>query len=143
LLRSDVRVALANPEAASIGRVTKATLSTIKVDQGTFWDRLAAKATVMKPTVTEIAADLSLGAVDAAITFDSTIGQFGKLEAIEVSPLKEKVETAAAAVLASCEQPATALKFARFLCAPEKGGGLFKAHGFTPAGGDAWAVRPN
>ena len=142
LLKPGVRVALANPEAASIGRVTKATLSTIPQGAGTMWDALSAQATVMKPTVTEIASDLSLGAVDAAITFDSTVRQFPKLEAIEVSPLKERDEIASAGVLASCSQPTEALRFARYLAAPEKGGASFKANGFTPAGGDAWAARP-
>ena len=69
LARPDVRAALANPEAASIGRVVKATL-------GERWRQLADKATVMKPTVTEIATDLSLGAVDAAIVWDAIVPQF-------------------------------------------------------------------
>ena len=142
LLRPDLRVALANPEAASIGRVTKSALSTIRRGESTFWDLLAAKVTVMKPTVTEIASDLSLGTVDAAITFDSTVAQFPKLESVEVSPLREREETASAGVLAASLQPALALKFARYLAAPEKGGAIFKSNGFTPAGGDAWAVRP-
>ena len=63
LLRDDVKLALTNPDAASISRVSKAAL-------GDTWAKLAARATVMKPTVTEIAADLSLGAVDAAILWD-------------------------------------------------------------------------
>jgi molybdate transport system substrate-binding protein len=66
-LKADgIKLALPNPESASIGRVTKKLL-------GAEWDALAAKAAVMKPTVTEIAADLSLGAVDAAIVWDSTV----------------------------------------------------------------------
>ena len=77
LLRADVRVALANPEAASIGRATQAAL-------GTRWADLASHATVMKPTVTELASDLSLGTVDAAILWDATVGQFAGLEGIEV-----------------------------------------------------------
>lgn len=142
LLRADLKVALANPEAASIGRITQALLSKIPRDGKTFWDVLAAKVTVMKPTVTEIAADLSLGSVDAAITFDSTIAQFPKLQAVEVSPLREAGETAAAGILAFSREPTLALRFARYLNAPEKGGAIFKTNGFTPAGGDRWATRP-
>ncbi|MBI3879819.1 MAG: molybdate ABC transporter substrate-binding protein [Verrucomicrobia bacterium] len=135
LLRADVKVALANPEAASIGRVAKATLTND-------WPQLAAHAAVMKPTVTEIASDLSLGAVDAAIVYDSTVPQFKGLEKIEVPEFAKREEVASIAVLTFCQQPAAALKFARYLAAPEKGGAIFKTNGFTPAGGDKWAAKP-
>ncbi len=135
LLREDVRVALANPEAAAIGRTVKAAL-------GAQYEPLAAHATVQKPTVTEIASDLSLGAVDAAILWDATVPQFKGLEAIEVAELTALVEPASAAVLKQSQQPAVALRFARYLAAPEKGGGVFKKFGFTPAGGDKWADMP-
>ena len=135
LLRADVRVALANPEAASIGRATRAAL-------GAQWEALASRATVMKPTVTDIASDLSLGTVDAAIVWDSTVGQFAGLECVEVPELTPRVENASAAVLASSTQAAAALRFARYLAAPEKGGSAFSHHGFVPAGGDRWEPRP-
>ncbi len=135
LLRADVRVALTNPEATSIGRVTKAAL-------GTGYDVLAAHATVMKPTVTDIASDLTLGAVDAAIVWDATVPQFVGLAAVEVPELSARIENATAAVLASCTQSAGALRFARYLAAPEKGGVIFQKQGFQLAGGDRWADRP-
>ncbi len=135
LLRDDVKLALTNPDAASISRVSKAAL-------GDTWAKLAARATVMKPTVTEIAADLSLGAVDAAILWDATVPQFKGLVAVEVPELKDRVENASAAVLAFCPQPAAALKFARYLAAPEKGGAVFQSHGFQLADGDKWAEKP-
>ena len=135
LLRDDVKLALTNPDAASISRVSKAAL-------GDTWAKLAARATVMKPTVTEIAADLSLGAVDAAILWDATVPQFKGLVAVEVPELKDRVENASAAVLAFCPQPAAALKFARYLAAPEKGGAVFQSHGFHLADGDKWAEKP-
>jgi ABC-type molybdate transport system substrate-binding protein len=134
LLRDDVKVALANPEAASISRVAKRAL-------GDTWTQLAAHATVMKPTVNELAADVSLGAVDAAIIWDSTVGQF-KLEAITAPELASHQENASACVLNYSLRPADALRFARYLTAPDKGGAVFKAKGFTPAGGDKWAVTP-
>jgi molybdenum ABC transporter molybdate-binding protein len=147
LLRDDVKVALANPEATSIGRVTKAVLSEVRTQPAggvpsSLWDQLAARAAVMKPTVTEIAADLSLGAVDAAITYDSTVGQFKGLEAVAAPEFAKREEVATVGVLSFCEQPAAALKFARYLAAPEKGGGHFKAVGFVPVAGDRWAAKP-
>ncbi len=135
LFRDDVKTAVANPEAASIGRSTKEAL-------GGKWEALAAHVAVMKPTVTALAADLTVGAVDAAIIWDATVPQFKGLEAVEVPELAEKVETASAAVLASCKQSAAALKFARYLSAPEKGGAVFTRHGFEAAGGDKWAETP-
>ena len=135
LLRDDVKVALANPEAASISRVSRAVL-------GETWMKLAAHAAVMKPTVSEVAADLSLGTVDAAIIWDSTLAQFKETQAIEAPELASRVENASACVLNFAPQPAAALRFARYLNAPEKGGAVFKANGFTPAGGDKWAAKP-
>ena len=135
LQRDDVKFALTNPDAASISRVTMKAL-------GETWTKLVARATVMKPTVTEIAADLSLGAVDAAILWDATVPQFKGAEAVVVPELKSHVENASAAVLAFCTQPTAALRFARYLSAPEQGGAVFKAHGFQLADGDKWAEKP-
>lgn len=136
LKQEGIKLALPNPEAASIGRVTKKLL-------GAEWDALAEKAAVMKPTVTEIAADLSLGAVDAAIVWDAVIPQFKGLEKVEVPELGKHVEHATAAVLNSCKQPAEALKFGRYLTAPDKGGAIFTQQGFTSVPGDAWAAKPD
>lgn len=135
LLRDDVKVALANPEAASISRVSRSVL-------GDAWTQLATRAAVMKPTVTEIAADLSLGTVDAAIVWDSTVAQFKGTEAVVAPELSSRAENASATVLSFCAQPAAALRFARYLCAPDKGGAVFKTSGFTPAAGDPWVAQP-
>jgi molybdenum ABC transporter molybdate-binding protein len=135
LARDDVKLALANPEAAAIGRSVRAAL-------GEKYEALAKRAAVQKPTVTEIAADLSLGAVDAAIVWDSTVPQFKDLEAIQAREFSALVENASAAVLTACKDSVAALRFARYLAAPEKGGAVFQQHGFTPIGGDTWAAKP-
>lgn len=132
LLREDVKTALANPEAASISRVSRKAL-------GDKWDKLAAHATVMKPTVTEVAADVNLGTVDAAIIWDTVTAQFKDTQAIEVPELSGIKENASACVLSFSTQPEAALRFARYLTAPDKGGAVFQANGFTPAGGEKWA----
>lgn len=120
-----VRLALANPEAAAIGRVTRSVL-------GAAYDPLAKKAIVTKPTVSDIAADLSLGAVDAAIVWDSTVAQFPKLEAVQIPPLSDHSEEASVAVLSTSQSHSEASRFAHFLAAPEKGGVIFKRMGFVP-----------
>ena len=136
LVRGDVRLALANPEAASISKVAKRLL-------GAEWDRLAAKAVVMKPTVTELAADLQLGATDAAIVWDAVVKQFDGLEAVESPEISSHQENASAAVLSVCQDPVAALRFARYLAAPDRGGKIFGEQGFTPAGGDPWTEKPS
>ncbi len=133
--REDVKLAMVNPEAAAVGRVVKSKL-------GAAYEPLAAHATVLKPTVTEIASDLSLGAVDAAIMWDSTVPQFKGLEAIEAPEISTHVENASVGVLSFSTQATAALRFARYLAAPERGGEAFKQSGFTPVGGDKWAERP-
>ena len=135
LERPDIKLALPNPEAASIGKVTKKLL-------GAQWDVLAKMAAVMKPTVTEIAADVKLGASDAALVWDSVVPQFVGLEEVKVPELSNHSEKASAAVLASAKSSAEALKFARYLAAPDKGGAIFAKLGFQPAGGDRWAAKP-
>ena len=135
LERDGVRLALANPEAASVGKATKAAL-------GDAYAALAAHAMVTKPTVSEIANDLKLGAVDAAIVWDSTVNTFSGLAAVEVPELSARVENTSVAVLSFTARPQAALRFARYLAAPEKGGEVFKADGFTPVQGDKWAARP-
>jgi ABC-type molybdate transport system substrate-binding protein len=96
----------------------------------------------MKPTVTDIASDLSIGTVDVAIVWDSTVPQFKGIEAVEIPSLAAHIENASAAVLAVSKQPSAALRFARYLAAPEKGGAIFMRHGFQTAGGDKWAAKP-
>lgn len=127
LLRPEVRLALTNPEAASIGKVTQRLL-------GPQWPPLAARVHVMKPTVTEVAADLRLGTVDAAFVWDSLLSQYQDLEAIRLPGVSGHEEKASAAVLHSARSPEMALRFARYLAAPEQGGDIFREHGFLPAG---------
>jgi ABC-type molybdate transport system substrate-binding protein len=135
LLTRDVKFGIANPESASIGKLTRRIA-------GDRWENLTSRAAVMKPTVTEIAADLSLGALDAAVIWDSTASQFKGLEVITISGWSAFAEQAAIAVLSSCAQPAQALQFARYLASPQKGAAHFLKTGFEPVAGDAWSPKP-
>lgn len=135
LLREDVKVAVANPEAASVGKSTRAAL-------GDRWAAFQPRIAVMKPTVTELAADLSLGSVDAAVIWNSTVPQFKGLAAVRIPEFSNRVENVSVTVLTACQQSVAALQFARYLAAPEKGGAIFQAQGFEPAAGDRWTVKP-
>lgn len=135
LLREDVRVAVGDPDRASIGKATRRGM-------GARWEAFAKKAAVMKPTVTEIALDLQVDGVDAAVIWNSTVPQFKGLEAIRVPEFDGLIDNVSASVLTSSEQPAQALRFARYLAAPEKGGAIFEQMKFVPVAGDAWEKRP-
>ncbi len=135
LTREEVKLAIPNPDAASIGKVVRQLI-------GAPWEKIAAAAVVMKPTVNEVAADLQLGAVDAAFVWDSTIAQFQDIESVTLPELSKHKEYASAAVLASCTQAPAALRFARYLGAPDRGGIVFAEHGFQLAGGDPWSEKP-
>lgn len=138
LTRDNVRLALANPEAASVGQLTKKLL-----EASGHWEKVSAKTKVFKPTVPEIANDVLLGSVDAAIVWDATVRQFpGKLEAVQVDAWSDAAQDVTVGVLKSCQRPAEALRFARYLQAPEKGEPEFTARGYATIGGDAWVETP-
>ncbi len=131
LLRDDVRVAIGNPEAASIGKATKAAF-------GDRWPTLRERLAVMKPTVTEVALDVSIGSVDAGVVWNAVVPMFDGLETVRVAELEEQSENASVCVLAASEQPAAALDLARFVVAPNKGARTFAERGFDVLAGDPW-----
>lgn len=135
LTRSDVKLAIPNPDAAAIGKVLRKLM-------GERWEALAKAAVVMKPTVPEVAADVQLGAVDATFVWDSTIPQFKELEGVDLPILSNHHENVSAAVLSFCTQSTEALKFARYLAAPDRGGKTFQKYGFQLASGDKWSAKP-
>jgi molybdenum ABC transporter molybdate-binding protein len=148
LLAGDVRVGLANPDQAAIGRATKRALEQVPLDGGTLWDRLERHVTkhgVFKPTVNEVASDVKLGSVDAAIVWDATVQMPAfrdELRAIEVAELLAEMDLVSVCVLNSSRQPTAALKFARYLSARDRGLPVFEQHGLKPVDGDHWTERP-
>ena len=137
LLTEGVRLGLAQPGVAAIGTVARDAL----VEAGT-WEAIRAHALVVKPTVTDLANDLSLGSLDAAILWDSTVHQFRELEAIESTHFAGFSSSVIAGVISNSSNPTAALRLARYLSAPDRGGEKFQAHGFKPADGDPWSEVP-
>ncbi len=138
LLRGDVDVIIANEQAA-VGKTTRKVLAN--------WDRFTefkAKATT-KPTVTEVANDVRIGVrADVGLIWDSTARQWG-LEIVEVAELRQhsaSSSTISVGVLSFSKQPTAALRFARYLAAPEKGQPIFQEDHYETVAGDAWAVKP-
>jgi molybdenum ABC transporter molybdate-binding protein len=140
LLRPGVKVALGNPSAASIGRQAKLLLTGLGK-----WDavhKAVETRGVLKPTVNEIANDVKIGTVDAAIVWDSTIAQYPELEGVAIEGADAFEKEVTIAVLNWTDRPTASLTFARYLSARDKGLPVFARMGFRPVEGDAWAETP-
>lgn len=127
LLRADVRIAQANPEAAAIGKLTKEAL--LKSGK---WEALADHTTVYTTAVNEVANTVKVGAVDAGIVFDVVVRNYETLETVKLPELEGIQAHVVAAVLKSSRQPAAAIEFARYLAAPDKGLVRYREFGFAP-----------
>ncbi|MBI2925583.1 MAG: substrate-binding domain-containing protein [Verrucomicrobia bacterium] len=133
-----VEVALANPEAAAVGRITRDLLR--KTGE---WDALEKRVRVFKPTVNDVANDIKLGTVDAGIIWDATARQYPELELVAVPALASGEQRVSIGVLKFTEQPTAALRFARYLGARDKGLKEFARFGHQPVEGDVWAETPS
>ena len=137
LLRPDVKVIQANPDAAAIGKIARAALT--KSGQ---WEAVRAKTTVFKATVHEVGNDLKLDAADAGFLWDAVMGQYPDLSRVDLPELAGADATISVGVLRSTSDPAGALRFARWLASKDKGLPEFEKAGFRTVKGDAWEARP-
>ena len=111
LLKSDVRLVQSNPDAAAIGKITRATLQLTSE-----WELLDKATTAYRTTVTDVANDLVVGAADAGIVYDAVLHEYPQLEAVHIAELESAVSPVAVGVIASSKQPAIALHFCTFCC---------------------------
>jgi len=139
LTRSDVKVVLANPELASIGRTVKKALT-----PGGDWDRIVARTkgpsarVSFVGTVNEVAQSLKIGSADAGLVWDTTARMFG-LEVVPAERLAKARQTAVIAVLSQCDQPTASLRFARYVASRDQGGIVFERHQVDPLpDADTW-----
>ncbi|MEZ6132019.1 MAG: substrate-binding domain-containing protein [Planctomycetaceae bacterium] len=137
LLRDDVRLVQASPDAAAIATLTRKTLQ-----EQNLWDKLDAATTAYRTTVTEVANDVVVGAADAAIVYDAVLHTYPDLEFIEIPELNAVLSPIAVGVITGSKQPQQALHFARYLSAIDKGLTRYEEHGFRVTGGDEWAEVP-
>lgn len=140
LLQEGIRVGLANPDAASVGKATQKMLT-----KSGEWSALEARVQadgVFKPTVNDVANDVKLGTVDAGIVWDSTIRQYPELEAVPLPQADAFVKEVTVGILQASTNPTAALRFARFLTASDMGLPVFEKHGFEVVDGDVWAAKP-
>jgi molybdenum ABC transporter molybdate-binding protein len=137
LLKSDVRISFANPEAAAVGKLVRDALRATGE-----WDAFQATKLVIKLTVTDVANDVKVGAADAGIVWDATVKQMPDLEAVAFPQLADRKAHVSLSVLTCSSRPTAALHFARYLAARDKGLVEIARAGFEPAEGDAWAEKP-
>ncbi len=128
LLQSKVRLSLADPKMAAIGKVVQGLLK-----KDALWDRLWQKAVIHRETVNQVANDVKLTAADAGIVWDATAVQYADLEIVRVPQLERSKNEIAVGVLTTSKNPNAALRFARYLTAPDKGLAIFHKYGYTVA----------
>jgi ABC-type molybdate transport system substrate-binding protein len=140
LLEGELRIGFANPDAAAVGKISRTILQ-----RAGLWEPMKQAIEtrgVFKPTVTDLANDLKLGAVDAALVWDATVNQYPELEAVAIDDAVDEPQDITVGVLSFCRQPTRALHFARYLAARDKGLVHFKQNFYEPVAGDKWADRP-
>ena len=122
---------------AGVGKKTKTMF-----ERSGHWASMDAVKAASFPTVTEAALAVKENAgTQAAFVWDSVARQFG-LQVVELPELAASQADISVAVTASTARPALALKFARYLAAPTRGGTVFEHHHYLPIPGDVWADTP-
>jgi ABC-type molybdate transport system substrate-binding protein len=137
VLKGDIRLSQANPDAAAVGKLARDALQ-----KNGCWDDWQKRVVVSKTTVNDVSTDIIVGAVDAGIVWDALVRQMPALDMIALPELSSEVAHIAVGVLKKGPQPAAALRFARYLAARDRGLLQFQKEGFTPIEGDRWADTP-
>lgn len=133
---ASLRIGLANPEAAAIGRTSRELL-----ERAGLWAEVkqAVEAHgVFKPNVAYLANDLSLGAIDVAILWDATVAQDARLEAVPIEAFVAPPERITLAVLTSSADPRLATHLARYLVAADGGLVRFREFGYRVVDAEPW-----
>lgn len=137
LLRKDINIACATPDAAAVGKLTRRMLT----DAG-IWEELESNVKVFEPTVNGIANAIKLGSVDVGIIWDAVANQYEDIQILNVPEFKSGTQHVSIGVLKSSQRPTQALKFARYLAARDRGGKVFESMGYPSVNGDVWAEVP-
>ena len=135
LQRAEVRLAIANPDAAAIAKLLRSTL-------GAAWQPMAAKAVLTAATVTEAANAVKVDAADATFIWDAMLPQYADFEVVTVPEIASVKAQVAVGLLTCASDSAAAMRFARYLAAKDKGLPVFQKQGFAVVDGDPWAREP-
>lgn len=124
LLRGDVVLSMPDPDQASTGRAVRNWL-----EPQDRWDAVRQAARVTKPTVTDAAADVQIGAADATFVFDHMLraGNWPELEL--AADLGIPGEQATASIVKNSEKTLAAQQFIDWITSPA-GRTYFERGGF-------------
>jgi molybdate transport system substrate-binding protein len=137
LTRKDIRLVQASPDASAIGKLVRAVLT-----ESNLWGKLDKATTAYVTAVTDVANDVAVGAADAGIVYDAVLHPFPSLEAVDIFELETIVSQVSVGVVINTKRPRSALHFARYLAAHDRGGRIYQEHGFTGNAGDTWNDVP-
>lgn len=144
LLRPELKVVFADLRSAAVGKAAREACTRHglwaplqkELDGG--GNRVSTVGTVNEVALAVRQRDDTVG-----IVWDGTARLFDGLTVLPARELEEARDTMQLGVLEHSRNSAAALKLARYLCAPERGGKVFARHGFTPAEqNDAWVEHP-
>ncbi len=129
LARPGVRVAIGDPKAPAIGRVTKQIL-----ERSELWNSVTPNISVYVPTVNQLLIYVALKQVDAAIIWGDMVvwaeGK-GKLDVVRIPESKNIIQTIPTAVCTKAPHKDIALKFNNYISSPE-GLAIWKKWGYEP-----------
>jgi molybdate transport system substrate-binding protein len=125
LLKPDIRVSLADPERAAIGKVARALLT-----KDELWDPLWKKAVTHQGTVNEVGLDVKLVGADAGIVWNTTASQLPDLEVVHVPEFDRSKNEIAIGLLSSSKDPEAALDLIHYISDPDQGLRIFARMGY-------------
>jgi molybdate transport system substrate-binding protein len=129
LLKADLRLSLADPKQAAIGKVVSGLLQ--KEDR---WEALWKKAIIHRETVNEVGNDVKLAAADAGIVWNATAAQYPDLVVVHVLEFDRSKNEIAVGLLSSSKDPQAVQEFIRYIADPKKGLPVFARHGYEVVG---------
>jgi molybdate transport system substrate-binding protein len=125
LQRDNVRLSLADPRRAAIGKIVSGIL-----EKDERWDALWKKAVIQRETVNEVANDVKLSAADAGIVWDATAKPYPDLDVVHVPEFDRSKNEIAVSMLSSSKDPLAAQEFIRYLVDPAQGLPVFAKYGY-------------
>ncbi|NQZ68486.1 MAG: molybdate ABC transporter substrate-binding protein [Lentisphaeria bacterium] len=138
--RSDLRIALALPEAASVGKFTKKVLQ-----KSDLWESIEGnvqKNGTFSTTVNDLGNKIKLGSMDVAIVWDAVAAQYDEVDFISVDEFDTRPKHTTLGITTASTRPALALHLARYIAAHDRGMQTFKEKGYKVVQGDTWKNKP-
>lgn len=125
LLKPNVRLCLADPERAAIGKVVNKLL-----EKDERWEPLWKKAVIHRETVNEVGNDVKLGAADAGIVWNATCAQYPDLAVVHVPEFDHARGQIAVGLLSASKDPLAAQELLNYITDPQHGLKVFAEYGY-------------